>query len=330
MPHLTITLFGKPSIRYGDDDLDGCEASKVQELLCYLLLHRNRPHARETLASLLWGNACTTAQSKKYLRKTIWQLQTALNPFPALSEGRLLLVEPDWIELRPISELRLDVAMLEEAYAAVKGMPGTKLDEDAALILDAAVRLYRGYALENWYQEWCLCERERLHQIYLILLDKLTSYSEARHAYEVGLSYGRLILQYDRARERTHQQMMRLYYLSGDRTGALRQYERCLRALEEELDVGPAHSTTTLYERIRQDRALGQTGIEPSEADPDDAVERVAALLHQIQKGLEGLQLQVRHALSANGIYGSGPGGGEHESFARRTKERGAGPERTP
>jgi DNA-binding SARP family transcriptional activator len=77
MSQLSVRLFGKLSIRCNDRCVDGLTGSKVQELLCYLLLHRDRPHCREALASLLWSDV-STAQSKKYLRQALWQLQGAL------------------------------------------------------------------------------------------------------------------------------------------------------------------------------------------------------------------------------------------------------------
>ena len=46
---------------------------------------------------------------------------------------------------------------------------------------------------------------------------------------------------------------MRLHYLAGDRTAALRQYERCLIALREELQVPPAQATEDLCKQIRAD-----------------------------------------------------------------------------
>ncbi|NIN69138.1 MAG: hypothetical protein GTO63_31510, partial [Anaerolineae bacterium] len=81
----------------------------------------------------------------------------------------------------------------------------------------------------------CLYERERLQNMYLAILDKLVSYSEVQGAYEAGLGYGSRILSYDGARERTHRRLMRLYYLAGDRTAALRQYDSCVEALRREL-----------------------------------------------------------------------------------------------
>jgi len=44
---------------------------------------------------------------------------------------------------------------------------------------------------------------------------------------------------------------MQLQYMAGDRTAALRQYERCVVALDEDLGVKPDKRTVELYEKIR-------------------------------------------------------------------------------
>lgn len=93
---LNIYLFGKFCVRRNERILEGLEARKVQELFCYLLLHRDHSLPRETLASILWSDT-TTALSKKSLRQTLWQLQSALAPHDETSNERILLVEPDWI-----------------------------------------------------------------------------------------------------------------------------------------------------------------------------------------------------------------------------------------
>src|SRR5689334_10074732 len=164
MPTVTIRLFGKFCVRCQEQALDGLAACKVQELLCYLLLHRDRPHPRETLASLLWGDA-PTIQSKKYLRQTLWQLQTALDAPPAHAAGEVLEVEAEWVQFRSAANLWLDVAVFEQAQARSQGVPGEQFDPATADTVQAAVALYHGDLLEGQYQDWCLYERERLQQI---------------------------------------------------------------------------------------------------------------------------------------------------------------------
>src|SRR6188474_2572049 len=78
VPSLRFRLFGKFTAHHDAGLLKGIEASKDQELLSYLLIHRDRPHSREALASLLWGDT-STEKSKKYLRQALWHLHAALN-----------------------------------------------------------------------------------------------------------------------------------------------------------------------------------------------------------------------------------------------------------
>jgi DNA-binding SARP family transcriptional activator len=252
MSKLRITLFGKFSVWQANQKLDIIEARKLQEMLSYLLLFRDHSHPRESLAELFWGDNSST-QSKKYLRQALWQLQSIFNPFFERETKPLLITEFDWIRIDSKADLWLDVAEFEQAYALVKGKLGRQFNPQDFEILENAVGLYQGDLLEGCYQDWCLFERERLQNTYLEMLDKLMDYCEDHREYENGLVYGTLILRLDRARERTHRRLMRLYHLEGNRTEALRQYERCKVALQEELGVAPSNRTKELLEQIRMD-----------------------------------------------------------------------------
>lgn len=249
---LRITMFGKFSVWIDGQPVDGLSASKVQELLCYLLLNRQRSHLREGLAGTLWGDS-TTAQSKKYLRQALWQLQTTLEEYAPSLPGEFLLIDPNWIALNEDVPLWLDVAIFEETFEAVRGQPGEAVSAAQAADLQAAVDLYTGDLLEGCYHEWFWYDRERLQNMYLTMLDKLLAYHMAQGAYEAGIECGGRILRYDRARECTHQQLMILYARAGQRSAALRQYQRCVEALDEELGVHPSQRTEAIYQDVRVD-----------------------------------------------------------------------------
>jgi DNA-binding SARP family transcriptional activator len=220
--------------------------------------------------------------------------------------GHGLAVEADWVQFCSAADLWLDVAAFEQAYAQSQGVPGEQLDAPTAEIVQAAVALYGGDLLEGQYQDWCLYERERLQQMYLVLLDKLMSYYTAGHAYEQALAHGTRILRYDRAHERTHRQLMRLHYLAGDRAAALRQYTRCCTALTDELGVTPARSTVALYEQIRADH-LDAPSLPPLLAvavplvppAPEHFLPAMLERLHQVQATLLDLQQQVQIDIQA-------------------------------
>lgn len=317
MSALNIHLFGKFSVYAKEQPLEGLDACKVQELFGYLLVHRERPHTRESLASLLWGDT-STDKSKKYLRQTLWHLQSALDgqadsdggesACATAEDGGLLSAAHDWVRLNQNSAVWLDVEVFERAFALVQGRAGQDLDAESKRIVQEGAELYKGDLLEGWYQDWCLYERERLQNMYLVMLDKLICYSEAHRDYESGLLYGSLILRYDRARERTHRQLMHLHYMSGDRTAALRQYERCVAALKDELDVAPDRRTVTLYQQIRLDQLDEQ--LAPAHTHTPDAnhanaephpvsLPEVLGRLQQLQRVMSDVQQRIQQDIKA-------------------------------
>jgi len=298
LPKLSVYLFSQFRVTCTVRHLPPLASRKAQELFCYLLLHRDRPHTREVVAGVLWGNN-TTEQSKTYLRKALWQLQTALEPPSEYVQERTLLAEHDCLQINPQAELWLDVAVLEQAFQGVEGIAGEQLVSPMAAALRGAVDLYHGDLLDGWYQDWCVYERERLQTMYLALLDKLMGYCETHQEYEAGLAYGTQLLRYDRAREQTHRRIMRLHALSGDRTAALRQFERCTAALAEELGVQPTPYTMQLYEHILHNQ-LERPG--PGLDDPPAAPERhtpLADLLSRLKQFQDTLST-VQHALQHN------------------------------
>lgn len=255
MSVLQIDLFGTFDVRSNGHHVAGLEMRKAQELLGFLLLQRSRTYTREYLAELLWDQRAP-AQSRKYLRQTLWHVQSALAGSHS-KDKPLLLVEGEAVCINHACDLRLDVAEFEAAYGQAQGVAGNELNQQRAAQLRSAVALYRGDLLQGCYEDWCIFERERLQNMYLAMLDKLIDCCQAHGQYELGLDYGATILRYDRARERTHRRMMRLYYLAGDRISALRQYDQLERALREELDVQPSHSSVTLRNQIRADSIDG-------------------------------------------------------------------------
>jgi|WetSurMetagenome_2_1015567.scaffolds.fasta_scaffold190058_3 DNA-binding SARP family transcriptional activator len=252
MNTIKFYLFGKFCFKVGDNLIDKIEPHKAEELLGFLLLNKSSPHSRDKLADLLWGEI-SPGQSNSYLRKALWQLQYALNQY-GIDKTSLLLVNAEWLQINPTFEFWLDTGVFEDSFQQTRGKLGRELSKEQAQIIKQAVEIYRGELLDGWYQNWCLYERERFEHRLLTMLDKLTDYCEAHEQYEEGLLYGEKILQCDHAREHTHRQVMRIYYLSGNRTAALRQYQKCVKMLREELDVEPTVETRKCFEMIHDDK----------------------------------------------------------------------------
>ena len=286
MSNLKISLFGKFVANCDGLAPVKIEGLKLQELFSYLLLYRNRYLLRETLADLIWRD-CNSEKPKKYLRQALWHLQMILESHVEETHEPMLLVEHDWVRINTKAAFWLDVAVFEQASDKARGKSGSELSASLAQEVEAAVKLYTGDLLEGCYQDWCLFERERLQNMYLVMLDKLIGYCIATHRYEAGLEYGTLVLAQDQAHERTHRQMMLLQYQAGNRSAALRQYERCAFMLKKELDVEPDSRTVALYQQIRDDRLSHAMTVGP-EPSPQSTAPNV--LLPEVLEQLKRLQ----------------------------------------
>lgn len=299
-----VSLFGKFNIERNGKQIHGFGRRKVQELFSYLLLFKNRPQPRESLPETLWGNqpsACT----RKNLRLILWRLRSALKE-NRLSSKSLLLIDKDWIQIPPSANCWLDTAEFEKVFNIVNGKKARELDAHDFKIMQHAVEIYKGDLLEGWYQEWCLFERERFQTMYLMLLDKLIQFCELHQKFDIGITYGTKLLRQDHAYERTHRQLMRLYFLAGHRTQALHQFERCVAALREDLGVEPSEMTRQLYDQIRLDTFTPplRTGARalPGTAGKDGRVLKdILNRLEDVSKTLNRLEHRVQEEIFALG-----------------------------
>ena len=256
MHNLQVFLFGRFCLRIAGQEMRELKASKAQELLSYLLLHHTRPHHREALAAMLWEDDMSNTQSRRYFRRVLWQLQSVLAAFGESPDSPILFIDEEWIQFNLQAPIWVDALFFEQTYKLVQDIPGHYLDSEQAHLLQQAVQVYQSDLLNGWYHEWCLFERERLQLILLDALDKLMLFAEVSGKYEAGIIYGIDILRRDKIREHTHCQLMRLFYLSGNRTAALCQYKQCAIILENELGIKPAQATEILRQQIEADQSI--------------------------------------------------------------------------
>nr|WP_290669063.1 BTAD domain-containing putative transcriptional regulator [Ardenticatena sp.] len=242
---LHIRLFGQVECVL-DDTLVPLPPS-AQMLLAYLALENQRPHSREHLATCFWPDI-EAHYARTNLRKTLWKLQHALSQTSAIA------VQHDTIALNP-AHATTDCHQFEDAFQACRNQPGSHFTPEQCTLAHDAVALYRGDLLEALYTDWCLIPREHYRHMYLVLLEKLLAYSEQTHAFDDGIAYAHQVLRQEPAHERVHCTLMRLFYLSGNRAAALRQFQQCRHMLATEYQATPAQSTRSLVEAIRNDDA---------------------------------------------------------------------------
>jgi DNA-binding SARP family transcriptional activator len=267
---ISIRLFGRFEVAFGRDAGTSFKSTKATEVFSYLSLNSARPSCRETLAATLWPDS-TATQHRKYLRQALWQIHQLLPQDCLPNEPNLLLSDPNWLQLNPAAVALTDVAKLECACAATIDKDAESLDDSQFALLAKSASLYRGMLLEEVESDWCRIDRERLQNLYVSMIEKLMAACELREAFELGISLGQRVLAIDRARERTHRRLMRLYNRLGDRTAALRQFQSCTQFLHDDLAVEPSQRTLLLYTKICDDQPLRRFSPKASFSSQDSA-----------------------------------------------------------
>jgi DNA-binding SARP family transcriptional activator len=244
MAALRIQLFGTVQLSHAGRTQDARLTHAVQSLLAWLLLHRRKVHARETLAGLFWSDQ-SEARARSCLSTTLWRIRQVLEP-EGVPRGTYLIAQPDAVGFNCASDHWLDVAAFEEGVG--RQLPASASTDRARDWSGAedAVACYTGDLLEGFYDEWALRERERLRMLYLDCLGTLLRRHSETGALERALRCGQQILVLDPLREDIHREVIRLYMRNGHRALARQQYECCRAALEEELGVEPMEETRAL------------------------------------------------------------------------------------
>jgi DNA-binding SARP family transcriptional activator len=236
---LKLSLFGGFQGRPLAGHLLVIPTRKAQALLAYCALTPGRPHQREKLAALLWGDT-QEEHARNSLRQSLFVLRAALGR----ALGHVLIAEGDTIALSPPT-VDVDVVTFERLIGI-----GT------AQALEDAATLYTGDLLEGFvvdeepFEEWLLQERERLRERLMEVLARLFRQQCAMRKHETAIQTARRLVALDPMQESVHRALMRLYHRMGRREAALRQYEVCLAVLRRELQVDPEPETRQLYELI--------------------------------------------------------------------------------
>ncbi|MEW5985905.1 MAG: AAA family ATPase [Chloroflexota bacterium] len=117
--------------------------------------------------------------------------------------------------------------------------------------LQRALNLYQGELLpDERYADWTIGPREALQRLYRQGSLDSAAHLAGRGDYDQAIARLLPLLGYDHADEIVHRELMRLYALAGRRHDALRQYQSCVEALAEELNVSPDPQTEELYNSI--------------------------------------------------------------------------------
>jgi len=250
MSRLALFFLGSPRIELDDVPVE-LDRRKAVALLAYLAV-TGREHSRDTLATLLWPEY-DQSRARAALRRTLSVLDKAL-------AGEWLNVDRQTIDLNRATDLWIDTEHFRSLVAECQehDFPTTGGGSECLALLTQAADVYRddflaGFTLRDSpeFDEWQFFQAANLRRELIGALTQLVIGYAAQGEYASALDYARRWIKLDSLDETGQRWLMQLYAWTDQRSAALRQYQECVRNLDEELGVSPSEETTALYERIR-------------------------------------------------------------------------------
>jgi DNA-binding SARP family transcriptional activator len=244
-PRLAVDALGPLQVFVGGTAIDAGAwgSARSRELLLYLLTHPDGV-TKEQVGLAFWPDA-STPQLRNNFHVTLHRLRKTLG-------------EPSWITLTHERYAvdaailqRFDVAVFESEVKAARKLL-KRQEEGAVAALERALTLYRGDFMDGEPAgDWHLDLREQLQRVYIEALMELGAAQTKEQRYAKAAEAYRRVL----ARDELHEEALRALMLSqarqGERTPALRLYQRFSERLRRELDASPDRATTSLFERLQ-------------------------------------------------------------------------------
>jgi DNA-binding SARP family transcriptional activator len=248
-PSLVIYCFGPFRVYLDEKLLTNWNGLKGQSILKYLVTHKDKPIARDILIDVFWPEVESTS-ARRNLHQAIYSLRQTLRR--EVDNIQHVVFQNDCYFLNPEIDLWVDYVEFHKHVKIGRRFEATGNMSDAVTNYGIAEGLYQSEFLpEDLYEDWTQSHRERLHNQYLDITERLSKYYLAQENYSAALMYCRKILDHEKCHEMAHRWVMRCYSAQGQRYLALRCYQLCKEALQQELNLEPSPKTVALYEQIR-------------------------------------------------------------------------------
>lgn len=307
---LSLQLLGGCSFELDGRALTDFAYEKLRALLIFLVLEKGKCFQREWLSEMLWPDLDEEA-AKQNLRRALSNLRRVLREDK--DQPRFLLTTRSTVAFAAHDQIRSDVEAFVLASESTDGAA-----------LETGLALYRGDFLAGFsllgsqlFENWCEEKRESLRRRYAGgLARQLRKFEEQGNLAE-AIHYANRLVELEIWDEAAVARLMRLHARAENVKAALLVYERCRKALDEDLGVLPGDALRELAEQLRRRDAQpitevvreGASGILPKkswsgvlhchwESSAPDAAARVARAREEMESRLlaGGLRFSVPYA----------------------------------
>lgn len=252
VPRLRIETLGGFRVIRGDSVMSEDEWGRRQpkQLLKVIVSYGAKSIPKEALIDQLWPEE-TPKSAEANFKTTLQRLRNSLEPDMDKEFGssyvhvqdNCVFLDEDlcWVDAAQFLSL---IRKGEE-----KEMEGEV--KNALSLYSQAKELYKGDFLpEEVYLPQLDRKREEFREKYIHLLQGLAELHERQGALRKAIDCHKQAIQADPLLEESYQKLMTLYSVRGMYNEALRTYEACKKAVQEELKTKPDPMTTAIYKKI--------------------------------------------------------------------------------
>ncbi len=213
-------------------------------LLAFLAFYE-RPHARETLAEMLWPEH-DPAKSRNHLRVVLSSLRAELEP-DGTARGSVIETDRNFVKLN----FELVTTDVREFQSVLENAAQTGDSRAQHALLVRAVELYGGALLPGIYEEWVVPEAHRLEERFFAALRRVVA--DLKDDPHRAIEFARRGASVDPLREECARDLMRLYAATGQPALARRQFHELENSLARTQNAAPSSQTRELLRGIERE-----------------------------------------------------------------------------
>lgn len=253
-PRIRIFCLGEFRVlRNGAPIRDGEWKSRLAKTLVKLLaIYGDRKLTRDEAGETLWPDA-DTAQKPMLLSSLFHRTRKVLEPDgPATRGDSCIIQDGGLLSLNP-RKVWTDIHEFSALHATARQKRSSR-EQDTGKTLalyDQAFSLYQGDILPgDLYHDWAQGRREHMRKIHSEMLTHAVALTEAQDDRNRTCTYYERMFSLDPCNEKACRWLMTWNLAAGQRSDAVRLYDRCQLALRKELDIEPDEQTRKLYRSI--------------------------------------------------------------------------------
>lgn len=251
-PAVRVRALGGFRVSRGDRQISDAEwkSKRAKTFLKLLVAHEGRKLSRDAAVDILWpeGQGNGVLQSFTAL---LHRMRKVLGP-GAARNGRSSSVVMEELQLAlDRKTVWTDTGEFLSWIEHAGRMKAKKDNEGALKCYQKAFDLYAGDFLpDDLYEDWALPVRERFRRLYFKALEDAAALAESMDRRDDAFAFTEKLFDADPGNEKACRWLMERHVAEGRRSDAVRAYERCQRALAQDLETEPEEETRKLYRRI--------------------------------------------------------------------------------